>query len=491
MRGVPSLRATARWYATRNRLHDTVMANATVVGAGLAGCECAWQLAERNVRVTLVEQRPLRMTPAHETEQFAELVCSNSFRSLSPTIAVGSLKQELLASGSLLITLAQSCRVPAGGALAVDRNRFSQAVTNAICTHPNITVVRQTCDKIPRERPCVIATGPLTSNELAADIARTIGVDNLAYYDAIAPIVDADSVDFTVAFRQSRYGANENNPHAQCDAPDNEQATRDDQAYVNCPFDEAQYHAFVDALIREDKVQAHHFEDARYFEGCLPIEELASRGVMTLAFGPMKPVGLIDTRTGKRPFAVVQLRPENVQNTAFNLVGFQTRLTQPAQGRVFRMIPGLHQASFLRWGSIHRNTFVHAPSVLDDTLQLRAAPGVYLAGQVTGVEGYVESIACGLMCGWMLAETIKNRNLPRPGTTTTLGALMAHLTNTKAPFQPSNITWAHVPPIPQRMKKELKKQALAQRAMSDLHDWLARVQPVAPVRNSPCADPNT
>lgn len=467
------------------------MVDAMVVGAGLAGCECVWQLAERNVRVTLVEQRPLRTTPAHETEQLAELVCSNSFRGLSPTNAVGSLKQELLASGSLLMALARSCRVPAGGALAVDRNRFSQAVTNAICNHPNINVVRQPCDELPRQRPCVIATGPLTSSELAADLARTIGVDNLAYYDAIAPIVDADSIDFTVAFRQSRYGANEDNPPAPSSAPGIEQDARDDRAYVNCPFDEAQYHAFVDALVREDKVQAHHFEDARYFEGCLPIEELASRGPMTLAFGPMKPVGLIDTRTGKRPFAVVQLRAENVQKTAFNLVGFQTRLTQPAQGRVFRMIPGLQRASFLRWGSIHRNTFVHAPSVLDDTLQLRAAPGVYLAGQITGVEGYVESIACGLMCGWMLAETLNNRHLPRPGTTTTIGALMAHLTNTKTPFQPSNITWAHVPPIPQRMKKELKKQALADRAMSDLRDWLARVQPVRTVLDSPCANPST
>jgi methylenetetrahydrofolate--tRNA-(uracil-5-)-methyltransferase len=437
------------------------MASVTIVGAGLAGSECAWQLAERGVEVTLIEQRPDRATPAHQSGNFAELVCSNSLRGAGLANAVGTLKQELTACGSLILRLAKEHRVPAGGALAVDRERFAEGVTEAISSHPNIHAQRAHCESIPKTRPCVIATGPLTSDPLATDIARAIGVESLSYYDAIAPIVDAESIDWEKVFRQSRYDRSDIG------------SDEDAQAYVNCPFDRDQYEAFVTALLEADRVSPRTFEETPYFEGCLPIEVMAGRGRMTLAFGPMKPVGLEDPRTGRRPYAAVQLRVEDRAGTAYNMVGFQTRLTRPEQKRVFRMIPGLEKATFLRWGAIHRNTFVDAPRVLDETLQLRGVPGVYLAGQITGVEGYVESTACGLLCGRMLAERLMGLEPRRPPVTTTLGGLLGHLSRPEVPFQPSNITWAHVPPIEQRMRKTEKKAALAERAIHDLEAWLA------------------
>jgi len=440
----------------------------TIVGAGLAGSECAWQLAERGVSVTLLEQRPHCSTPAHQTGHCAELVCSNSLRGAAPSNAVGTLKLELIRTGSLILRLAQEHRVPAGGALAVDRERFASAVTQALVAHPRIEVRRHRCDRIPAERPVVLATGPLTSDALAQDLSRTIGTDSLAYYDAIAPIVAADSIDWDVVFRQSRY-----------DRAD-QGSTDDAQAYVNCPFDEVQYHRFVDALLQADRVRARSFERETFFEGCLPIEVMAQRGAMTLAFGPMKPVGLVDPRTGRRPFAALQLRVEDLAATAYNMVGFQTRLTRPEQRRVFRMIPGLAGAVFLRWGAIHRNTFVDAPRVIDETLQLRACPGVYLAGQLTGVEGYVESTACGMLCGLMLAETLQGRRPSPPPGTTTLGGLLGHLSHHASEFQPSNITWAHLPPLEKKLPKRARKAARSERALADLEAWLDGVPPPTP-----------
>ncbi len=436
------------------------MTTVTIVGAGLAGSECAWQLAEQGIRVKLIEQRPGCTTPAHQTGYFAEMVCSNSLRGAAEANAVGTLKHELVACGSLILRLAHDNRVPAGGALAVDREAFARAVTEVVSSHPCITVVRERCEVVPADRPCVIATGPLTSDELAADLGRIIGSASLQYYDAIAPILSADSIDWGVVFKQSRYDRS--------DQGDEEDA----QAYVNCPFDRTQYEAFVAALLESDRVRPREFEKVPYFEGCLPIEVMAERGLMTLAFGPMKPVGLEDPRTGRRPYAAVQLRLEDRAGTAYNMVGFQTRLTRPEQNRVFRMIPGLANAEFLRWGAIHRNTFVDAPRVLDETLQLRAAEGVYLAGQITGVEGYVESCACGLLCGRMLADRLTGRLPRRPPSTTAMGGLLDHLARSDLPFQPSNITWAHVAPLEGRMKKSEKKAALAARARSDLEAWL-------------------
>ncbi len=433
-----------------------------IVGAGLAGSECAWQLAERGVEVALFEQRPKRSTPAHSTAFFAEMVCSNSLRGAAPTNAVGTLKQELERCGSLILRLAKQNRVPAGGALAVDRDGFAEAVTRVILAHPRITVVREHCGTIPKTRPCVIATGPLTSDELAEDLAQTMGDSSLAYYDAIAPIIEADSINWDIVFRQSRYGRSDMGNHD------------DAEAYVNCPFDEDHYNAFVEALLEADKVRPREFEEQRYFEGCLPIEVMAKRGRKTLSFGPMKPVGLEDPKTGRRPFAVLQLRLENTSGTAYNMVGFQTRLKRADQKRVFRMIPGLENATFTRWGSIHRNTFVDAPKVLDGTLQVRSAPGVYLAGQITGVEGYVESTACGLMCGRIVAQRLKGLEPMIPPETTTLGGLLRRLNTNHNDFQPSNVTWAHVAPIQGKMSKAAKKAALAQRAMKDLEAWLTK-----------------
>ena len=434
-----------------------------VVGGGLAGCECAWQLASRGVDVVLVEQRPGDTTPAHRTGQLAELVCSNSLRGASVENAVGLLKEEMRRCASIVIAAADSVRVPAGGALAVDRERFASAMTRSMTHHPRIRVERRRIDRVPDDRPCVLATGPLTSDRLASDLAERLGTSSLAYYDAIAPIVDADTIDRGIVFEQSRHDKG---------AMDLE---GDSAAYLNCPMDEAQYREFVAALREADRVTAREFEGVAYFEGCLPVEVMAERGEMTLAFGPMKPVGLVDPRTGRRPFAVVQLRREDRAGTAYNMVGFQTRLKHDAQRRVFRMIPGLEKASFLRLGSMHRNTFVCAPVVLDETLQLRVEPGVYLAGQITGVEGYVESAACGMLCGQMLADVMMGRPARRPPATTMLGGLMGHLRGGEGAFQPSNATWAMVPPV--AGKKSQRKAERARRALADLDAWLASLPP--------------
>jgi methylenetetrahydrofolate--tRNA-(uracil-5-)-methyltransferase len=434
----------------------------TVVGAGLAGCEAAWQLAERGVEVRLLEQKPKSRTPAQTTDAFCELVCSNSLRGASLGNAVGLLKEELRRAESLVLACADETRVPAGGALAVDRDAFSAAVEARLRAHPRVRVESCVVESIPDasvEAPVVLATGPLTGDALAADLARAIGRDHLAYYDAIAPIVAADSIDWSRVFKQSRYGKG--------------LEAGDDEAYVNCPFDETAYRAFVADVLAAEKVAPRGFEDVRYFEGCLPIEVMAARGEMTLAFGPMKPVGLVDPRTGARPYAVVQLRPEDAAATAYNLVGFQTRMTWPAQARVFRTIPGLEEAEILRYGSVHRNTFLDAPRVLDERMALRARPGVLLAGQITGVEGYVESCAGGFVCAVMLAQSLLGCDVVPPPPTTALGGVLTHLGRDVRDYQPSNVTWAWLPPLAdRRLKKRDRYEAMARRALADLARWL-------------------
>jgi methylenetetrahydrofolate--tRNA-(uracil-5-)-methyltransferase len=441
------------------------MSTVTVVGAGLAGCEAAFQLAQRGVPVVLCEMKRHRRTPAQTSDQLCELVCSNSMRGAALTNAVGLLKEELRRMGSLVLSVADRTQVPAGGALAVDRDRFSAEVTRIITSHPNIRLEHREATAVPAERPVILATGPLTSDALATDLERLCGGERLAYYDAIAPIVAADSIDWDKVWRQSRYD-------------------KDDGAYVNCPFDEAQYEAFVRALVTAEKVTPRAFEDVRYFEGCLPCETMADRGEMTLAYGPMKPVGLTDPRTGKRPFAVLQLRPEDEAATAYNLVGFQTRMKHPEQLRVFRMVPGLEHAEFLRLGSVHRNTFLNAPLLLDASMQLRSAPGVYVAGQLSGVEGYVESAAGGLLCAVLLAGRLRGRQV-RPPPTTALGGLLTHLGRAGAggSYQPSNITWAHLPPLEEeaaqvrrrKLGKRDRYEKLAERALGDLAAFAAEL----------------
>ncbi len=456
----------------------------TIVGAGLAGCEAAWQLAERGVSVTLLEQKPHRRTPAQTTDHLCELVCSNSMRGAAIVNAVGLLKEELRRAGSLVVACADATKVPAGGALAVDRDAFARLVTERVRQHRRIRVEAAVVDAIPPaspERPVILATGPLTGDALASDLAAAIGGAHLAYYDAIAPIVATDSIDMSRVFRQSRWGKGGDDESEGKDGQRDAKALGD-EAYLNCPFDEAGYRAFVQAVVAAEKVVPRSFEDVRYFEGCLPIEVMATRGEMTLAFGPMKPVGLTDPVTGRRPFAVVQLRQEDDAATAYNLVGFQTRMTYPEQSKVFRRIPGLEECEILRFGSVHRNTFVNAPEVLDERMQLRTRPGVYLAGQISGVEGYVESAAGGFLCAVLLAQTLHGLPFSPPPAHTALGGIRTHLMRKAESYQPSNITWACLPPHEARkMKKRDRYVELADRALVGLEEWLAR----APLARAP------
>jgi methylenetetrahydrofolate--tRNA-(uracil-5-)-methyltransferase len=393
--------------------------------------------------------------------------------------AVGLLKEELRRCGSLVMEVAEIAKVPAGGALAVDRDVFAKAVTARISAHPRITIRHEIVRKIPEataEQPVILATGPLTGDDLAADIAAAVGAQHLAYYDAIAPIVSADSIDESKVFRQSRWGKGA--PVDESAPAEDKRDARDaealgDEAYINCPFDEAGYKAFVAAIVAAQKMEPRAFEEVRYFEGCLPVEVMAARGEMTLAFGPMKPVGLTDPRSGRRPYAVVQLRAEDQAATAYNLVGFQTRMTWGDQARVLRMIPGLEEAEFLRYGSVHRNTFVDAPKLLDERMQLRARPNVFLAGQITGVEGYVESCAGGLVCAILLAQSLGGHAITPPPETTALGGIRTHLMRPNERFQPSNITWACFPPAEnRRLKKRDRYQFMSDRALVDIETWL-------------------
>ncbi|OAG27516.1 methylenetetrahydrofolate--tRNA-(uracil(54)-C(5))-methyltransferase (FADH(2)-oxidizing) TrmFO [Thermodesulfatator autotrophicus] len=432
----------------------------TIIGGGLAGSEAAWQLACRGVPVKLYEMRPKKLTPAHKTGKLAELVCSNSLRSKEITSAVGLLKEELRRLWSLIMEAALASEVPAGKALAVDRELFASYITEKISAHPLIEIINEEVTVIPEEGIVIIATGPLTSDSLAKDLKRYTGEEFFHFYDAIAPIVYADSINWDKVFKADRYSEGEG-------------------AYVNCPMTKEEYERFIDALLLAEKVPFKEFEKPKYFEGCLPIEVMAERGRDTLRFGPMKPVGLKDPRTGKEPYAVVQLRAENKEGTLYNLVGFQTKLKYKEQEKVFRMIPGLEQAEFARFGSIHRNSFVCAPKVLTKTLQLKKEPRIFLAGQLSGVEGYVESTAMGLLAGLNASRLARQEKLVVPPRTTAHGALVHYITEADPKhFQPMNINWGLFPPLdmPVKKRKKLPKREryrlMAERALKDLAKWI-------------------
>ena len=432
-------------------------AQITVIGGGLAGCEAAWQAAQQGVGVALYEMKPHRFSPAHELPLLAELVCSNSLRSNAVDSAAGLLKEEMRLLGSLVMRVADSTAVPAGTALAVDRRQFAAQLTAVIESHPLITVHRQEVTRIPdtSSGPVILAAGPLLSGPLAEHLRSLTGYEHLAFYDAIAPIVDADSLDREVIYRKSRWD----------DAGPGD--------YLNCPMDREQYERFIALLGSAQTVPLHAFEDPKYFEGCLPIEVMCARGADTLRFGPMKPVGLAHPVTGTIPHAVVQLRAENREETMYNLVGFQTKLTYPEQQRVFRTIPGLEHAVFLRLGSIHRNTFVCAPRVLDATLQLQQVPGLFIAGQLSGVEGYVESTAMGLLAGINAGRQVLGKELMIPPPATAHGALLHHLiVSEPAHFQPANVNFGLFPPLTGRkIPKKERGRIRAELALTQLKEW--------------------
>ena len=431
-----------------------------VVGGGLAGSEAAWQLAERGYRVALHEMRPLRPTPAHRTDRLAELVCSNTFKSTESHNAHGLLKAEMRLLGSLVLWAADQARVPGGTALTVDRAAFAEAVTGRLHAHPHVRVVRGEVDAIPE--PGIVATGPLTADALAARLAERLGTASLAFYDAIAPVLDVESVDPAVAFRAARWGRETM-----------EGGDADGGAYLNCPMSRDEYEAFLDALVSADQATAHDFDQVPYFEGCMPVEEMARRGRDTLRFGPLKPVGLTDPRTGRRPWAVVQLRREDRAGRMWNMVGFQTRLRYPEQQRVFRLIPGLAQAEFLRFGSIHRNSYVNAPAALLPHLALKDAPTTLVAGQLTGVEGYTESTATGILAAANLARLLDGRDAVVPPPTTMLGALYRHLREADPRhFQPMNANFGLLDALDAPARdKVAKRHQFAERALRDFVAW--------------------
>jgi methylenetetrahydrofolate--tRNA-(uracil-5-)-methyltransferase len=429
-----------------------------VIGAGLAGCEAAWQIAKRGGKVILHEMKPEVYSPAHHSPFFAELVCSNSFKSESIENASGILKEEMKQLESLILKVAKEAKVPAGDSLAVDREVFSKKITQLLESLGNVNVIRGEVSIIPEEEVAIIATGPLTSDHLGKEIQKVMGSQHLFFYDAISPIVTAHSINFQKAFKSSRYG-------------------RGGKDYVNCPMEEGEYAQFVSALIQAEKMSVHPFEKKYLFEGCLPIEEMASRGKDTLAYGPLKPVGLIDPKTGKQPFAVVQLRQEDQFNTLFNLVGFQTRLRHEEQERVFRMIPGLEKAEFVRLGSIHRNTFIDSPRLLRESLQLETHPNLFFAGQITGVEGYMESTAMGLLSGINAYRYRNGKSTIVPPPTTAMGALVYYITHSPAvPFQPMNINFGLFPPLAGKSKGKGKRFLLMKRALKEMEEWKKKVE---------------
>jgi len=430
-----------------------------IIGAGLAGSEASWQAAQRGVTVKLYEMRPRKMTEAHTTALPGELVCSNSLRSNDPQSAPGILKNELVLAGSLIMQAALASAVPAGSALAVDRHRFAEFISDRLTSHPHIRIIREEVVVLP-EAPAIIATGPLTSSSMAAELSRLAGRDHLYFYDAIAPIIDAASIDQEKTYRMSRYG-------------------KGGDDYVNCPMDRAEYELFYDALMQAEKVEPRGFEEKKVFEGCMPVEVMAARGFDTMRFGPMKPVGLPDPRTGREPFAVVQLRAENREMTAYNMVGFQTRLKWPEQKRVFCMIPGLEHAEFLRYGSIHRNTFINAPILLGKDLSHQQRPDLFFAGQITGVEGYIESTAMGLVAGINAALRLKGAYIPPVPPETAHGALIRHITDSDSRhFQPSNINFGLFP-LPASLEKmrdkKMKKVRIAELALAAWKSYLGEV----------------
>lgn len=462
-----------------------------IIGGGLAGSEAAWQIASRGVEVTLYEMRPVRPTAVHKTDRLAELVCSNSFRGDKLDNAVGLLKEEMRRLGSLIMRAAEDSRVPAGAALAVDRERFSQTITAAIANHPRITVRREEIVAVPEASsaaPVIVATGPLTSEALSSDIARLVGNAHLYFYDAISPIVLAETIDRSKVFRQSRWdrsfqGAQGASTVTVACGVDDGQGD-----YLNCPLTREEYERFYEALVHAESATVHDFDKEKFFEGCLPIEVMAHRGVDTLRFGPMKPVGLVDPRTGRPPYAVVQLRQDDLAADHFSLVGFQTQIKWGEQARVLGMIPGLEQAEFVRFGMVHRNTYVNGPTVLRETWQLRDHPSIFFAGQMSGVEGYVESAASGLLAGINAAALASGHVPSAPPRTTAIGALAFYASHANpAHYEPSNITFGIMPPIdgrpahpvpdqsgkkPRPLSKLEKKLAIANRALEDLATWL-------------------
>lgn len=426
---------------------------ARVIGGGLAGVEAARLLAGRGISVDLFEMRPCVSTPAHQTGLLGELVCSNSLKGTAPDTAHGLLKKELSRLGSLVLETAFEHRVPAGKALAVDREAFAAAMTGRIESEERIRVIREEALDIDPEVPTIVATGPLTSESLAVQLSRLAGSDRLFFYDAISPIVDAQGIDFSLAFFGSRW-------------------EKDSTDYLNCPLDEDEYDCFVNELLRADRVRAHAFEDARFFDACLPVEVIASRGSESLRFGPMRPVGMRDPRTGRRPYAVVQLRRENLKGDAYNLVGFQTRLTYPEQKRVFSLIPALKDAVFLRWGSIHRNTYLDSPRVLKGDLSMRGLPLTFLAGQITGVEGYLESASTGIYAALGLLARLRGKELPLPPADTALGALVQHVTGPcEGRFQPSNINFG-IMKAPEDVPRKRRKEARMERESVSFEKWI-------------------
>lgn len=430
-----------------------------IIGAGLAGAEAAWQLAERGIKVELHEMRPLKSTPAHCTGSFAELVCSNSLRAAGLENAVGLLKEEMRRLDSLIIRTADETAVPAGGALAVDRQLFAEKITDVITNHPNITVFREEVKKIPMDSYVIIASGPLTSDDLAEDIINVTGEEALSFFDAAAPIVELETVDMNKAFWASRYD-------------------KGDADYLNCPMTKDEYDLFYQELINAEAAEIKGFENKQVFEGCMPIEIMASRGYLTMAFGPLKPVGITDPHTGKTPFAVVQLRKENIQGSLLNLVGFQTHLKWGEQKRVFRLIPGLENAEFVRYGVMHRNTFLNAPRVLNADFSSRLRSDLFFAGQITGVEGYVESAASGLLAGLNVWQRIQEKETLVFPPETALGGLARHLEGSPSVnFQPMNINFGLIPPLKERVKgKREKNSRISQRALTALDNYKAEYQ---------------
>ena len=428
----------------------------TIVGGGLAGCEAAWQLLQRGYRVELFEMKPQRFSPAHKSPHLAELVCSNSLRAAGRENAVGLLKEEMRLLGSLIMEAADATAVPAGKALAVDRTAFSRHIEDRLAPQNGFTLTHGEVTRIPADGPpFVIASGPLTSDALAEEIRQWTGQEYLYFYDAISPIVEAASIDYSRAFWASRYAEGEGD-------------------YLNCPMNQEAYESFWNAILAGQEVPLHDFEQPRFFEGCLPVEIMARRGIQTLTYGPMKPVGLIDPRTGQQPYAVVQLRREGRDGNLLNMVGFQTKLTWPEQQRIFRMIPGLETAEFVRYGSIHRNTFLNGPALLTPALTLKGHEHITFAGQITGVEGYVESAAMGLMAGRNIAAALAGHPFTPPPQTTALGALIHHITTAaKSGFQPMNVNFGIFIPLGMRIPSKLRGQYYAERALADLRSWMA------------------
>jgi methylenetetrahydrofolate--tRNA-(uracil-5-)-methyltransferase len=465
-----------------------------IIGGGLAGSEAAWQVAAQGVPVTLFEMRPSRPTAVHKTDRLAELVCSNSFRGDKLDNAVGVLKEEMRRLGSLILHAAEISRVPAGAALAVDRQRFAQTVTEALQRNPLVTILREEVHAIPDsspEQPSIVATGPLTSDVLSADIARLVGQDHLYFYDAISPIVLAETIDRTKVFRASRWNRSLSPAASSACSPDGGSSTAcgDDGAgdYLNCPFTRDEYERFYDALTHAESATVHDFDKERFFEGCLPIEVMAHRGVDTLRFGPMKPVGLVNPATGRQPYAVVQLRQDDLAGDHYSLVGFQTQLKWGEQERVLRLVPGLAHAEFIRFGMVHRNTYVNGPTVLSETWQVRRRPSVFFAGQMSGVEGYVESAASGLIAGRNAARLAMGEPLISPPRTTAIGALAYYVSHANpAHYEPSNVTFGIMPPLDRMPKsRQARKLAMAERALEDLQKWISdsaaqRVSAVSP-----------